>query len=216
VGEPLRHARRGARAAEGARPADALGGRAADLVPGDLTTAVELVYETHSLTLDNEAGIATGWLDGELSARGREQARALGERRRDVDVVYASDLGRAVETAEIAFGGTGIPVHLDSRLRECDYGELNGGPGDEVGRRRLQHLEDPFPGGESYRQVVERTRAFLADVAARHDGDRVLVIAHSANRWAIDHLLDGRHLEQLLTEPFEWREGWRYTLEATS
>jgi len=89
---------------------------------------VELVYETHSLTVDNENWIATGWLDGELSERGREQARALGERRSDADVVYASDLGRAVETAEIAFGATGIPVHFDSRLRECNYGELNGRP----------------------------------------------------------------------------------------
>jgi len=44
---------------------------------------LELVYETHSTTLDNEAGIATGWLPGELSETGRRQARELGERRRD-------------------------------------------------------------------------------------------------------------------------------------
>jgi len=92
-------------------------------------SGVELIYGTHSTTVDNERGIATGWLDGELSERGRERARLLGERRRDADVVYASDLGRAVETAEIAFGGTGIPVHLDPRLRECNFGELNGRPG---------------------------------------------------------------------------------------
>jgi broad specificity phosphatase PhoE len=178
-----------------------------------VTTAVELVYETHSLTVDNETGIATGWLDGELSERGREQARLLGERRRDV--VYASDLGRAVETAEIAFGDTGIPVHLDPRLRECNYGELNGGPAAELDAvRRLSHVDEPFPGGQSYRQVVEATRAFLDDVAARHDGCKVLAIAHSANRWAIQHLLEGAPLQELVAAPFDWQERWLYRVAA--
>ena len=70
---------------------------------------IELVYETHSTTIDNETGIATGWLPGRLSETGRELARALGERRRDdgLAAVFTSDLARAVETAEIAFGGSG-------------------------------------------------------------------------------------------------------------
>jgi len=59
---------------------------------------IELVYETHSLTTDNEAGIATGWIPGLLSERGRAAAQALGERRRDdgIEVVFTSDLRRAV------------------------------------------------------------------------------------------------------------------------
>jgi broad specificity phosphatase PhoE len=175
--------------------------------------AVELVYETHSTSVDNERGIATGWLDGELSAYGREQALELGERRREgVAAVYASDLGRAVETAEIAFAGTDIPVRHDARLRECDYGELNGAPVEQVTTVRRRHVDEPFPGGESYRQVVERTRDFLDDVAARHEGERIVVIAHSANRWALDHLVDGRPLEELVEAPFDWQPGWVYEL----
>jgi len=71
---------------------------------------VELVYESHSLTEDNERGHATGWLDGRLSETGRLLAAELGERRRNdgIDAVFVSDLGRAVETAEIALGGTEI------------------------------------------------------------------------------------------------------------
>ena len=180
--------------------------------------AVELVYETHSTSVDNERGIATGWYDGTLSARGREQAIELGRRRRDdgVSAVYASDLGRAVETAEIAFAGSGFPVRYDARLRECDYGELNGRPVGDVAAVRRRHVDEPFPGGESYRQVVERTRAFLADAAAEHDGERVVVIAHSANRWALDHLVDGRPLEELVDAPFDWQPGWTYLVNASS
>ena len=183
-----------------------------------MTVAVEVVYETHSTSVDNERGVATGWLDGELSAVGREQALALGERRRDdgISAVYASDLGRAVETAEIAFGGSGAPVRHDARLRECDYGELNGAPVGDVTAVRRRHIDEPFPGGESYRQVVERTRAFLDDVAARHDGERIVVISHSANRWALDHLVNGRPLEDVVDAPFDWQPGWTYLVNASS
>jgi 2,3-bisphosphoglycerate-dependent phosphoglycerate mutase len=174
----------------------------------------EIVFETHSLSTDNEAGIATGWLEGELSDEGRRLARRLGERRRSerVDAVYTSDLGRAVETAELAFGDSGIPIRYDARLRECDYGALNGRPAAEVERERERRIDDPFPGGESYRQTVERMRPFLAEVAAEHEFGRVVVIGHSATRWALEYLLEGVPLEELVSAPFEWQEGWLYEL----
>ena len=177
---------------------------------------IELVYETHSITTDNEAGIATGWLPGRLSESGKASARALGERRRDdgIEVVFTSDLGRAVETAELAFAGSGLPVVQDQRLRECNYGELNRHPVAEIDAERLRRTDTPFPGGESYRDVVERTRGFLADLT-RQDAARVLVIAHSANRWAIQHLLEGTPLDQLVTAPFAWQEGWLYRLDGS-
>ena len=77
-----------------------------------------LTFETHSWSEDNDHGIATGWLPGRLSDRGRALASELGERRRDVSVVFVSDLARAVETAEVAFRGAGIRVLADWRLRE--------------------------------------------------------------------------------------------------
>lgn len=176
--------------------------------------SVEIVFETHSWSEDNERGIATGWLQGRLSDRGREAARRLGERRRDdgIGAVFTSDLARAVETAEIAFTGSGIPIHRDPRLRECDYGELNGSPVERIEAERARWIDEPFPGGESYRQVVERVRSFLDDLARDLDGSRVVVIGHSATRWALEHLLGGVALEDLVDAPFAWREGWEYVL----
>jgi broad specificity phosphatase PhoE len=176
--------------------------------------AVELVYETHSTTTDNEAGIATGWLPGELSAAGREQAGQLGDRRRNdgIDAVFCSDLARAVDTARIAFAATGIPIHLDARLRECDYGSLNGQPARLVAAHRPECIDRPFPGGQSYRQVVDQTRSLLWDLATHWDGHRILLIAHTANRYALDHLLRGVPLIDLVTAPFQWQEGWYYRL----
>ncbi|MDI5938350.1 histidine phosphatase family protein, partial [Micromonospora sp. DH15] len=87
--------------------------------------STRIVFETHSWSEDNDRGVATGWLPGRLSARGRALAAELGDRRRHdgIAAVFTSDLRRAVETAEVAFGGTGIPVLYDWRLRECDYGD---------------------------------------------------------------------------------------------
>jgi broad specificity phosphatase PhoE len=174
----------------------------------------EIVFETHAISSDNEAGIATGWLEGQLSEEGRRLARRLGERRRGewIDTVYTSDLGRAVETAELAFGDSGIPIRRDARLRECNYGSLNGGRVIEVERDRIKRIDEPFPGGESYRQTVERTRSFLGDVAVERGSGRIVVIGHSATRWALDHLLKGVPLEVLVGAPFEWQEGWLYEL----
>jgi 2,3-bisphosphoglycerate-dependent phosphoglycerate mutase len=177
---------------------------------------VEIVFETHSLSTDNEAGIATGWRHGALSEEGRRLAHRRGERRRGerIDAVYTSDLRRAIETAELAFGNAGVTIRQDSRLRECDYGALNGSPTSEVERERTLRIDEPFPGGESYRQTVGRMRSFLADVAAGHDPGRVIVIGHSATRWALDHLLEGVPLEELVAAPFDWQEGWVYELTA--
>ncbi|MFJ6939806.1 histidine phosphatase family protein [Streptomyces sp. NPDC101132] len=179
--------------------------------------AVEIVYETHSITEDNERGIATGWLPGRLSERGRHFAARLGERRRDdgLAAVYSSDLHRAVETARIAFADTGIPLRQDRRLRECDYGALNGRPVAEVAAVRARHIDTPFPGGgQSYREVIAATAGLLADLQERHDGQRVLLIAHSANRWALQCLLGGGAIEDLVDAPFRWQEGWYYTFPA--
>lgn len=178
--------------------------------------SVALVFETHSLTTDNEAGIATGWLPGQLSKAGRKLAQELGERRRDDNLaaVFVSDLARAAETATIAFAGSDLNVNYDSRLRECDYGELNGKPLAEVDRVRRDHIDVPFPGGQSYREVVAEMSDFLTDVARQFDGRRVCVIGHSATRWALDVLLLGKRLEDALGEPFAWQEGWEYTVEA--
>lgn len=176
--------------------------------------AVDVVYETHSLTEDNEQGIATGWLDGRLSPRGRRLAAELGQRRSHDGIVrvFTSDLARAVETTEIAFAGSPIPIVKDPRLRECNYGDLNGMPVTRLEAERLGHIDMAYPGGESYRQVCVRMAAFLVELARDRDGERVLLIGHAANRWALDHLLSGIPLKELVAAPFGWREGWTYVL----
>jgi broad specificity phosphatase PhoE len=176
--------------------------------------AVSIVYETHSTTVDNENGIATGWRPGELSEAGLQQARQLGERRRNDEIaaVYVSDLARALDTVRIAFEGSDIPIRIETRLRECNYGRFDGAPVATLAPQRAEHVDRPWPEGESYRDVVDRTQSLLADIKSEWEGQRVLLVGHSANRWALEHLLGGRDLADLVTAPFDWQPGWEYIL----
>jgi 2,3-bisphosphoglycerate-dependent phosphoglycerate mutase len=177
--------------------------------------AVGVVFETHATSEDNERGIATGWLDGRLSTLGRSQAAELGGRRRDdgIAVVYSSDLGRAVETARIAFDGSGLEVIADARLRECDYGRWNGMPRARLEAERISRIVEPWPGGESWRSAVARVGGFLDDLAAAEDGRRVLLIGHVATRLALDLRAGNGPLATLVAAPFDWRPGWDYQVD---
>jgi 2,3-bisphosphoglycerate-dependent phosphoglycerate mutase len=183
---------------------------------GNVAAVTTVVFETHSWSTDNERGIATGWLPGALSERGRTLAAELGVRRRDdgIAAVFSSDLERAAETTRIAFAGSSVPILLDWRLRECNYGEFNGAPAEQVAAERQARRSIPYPGGESWQQAVARVSEALADLRRWWPNDRVLVIGHVATRWALDQLVNGDCLETLIESDFGWREGWEYDLSA--
>jgi hypothetical protein len=148
--------------------------------------------------------------------RGDASPPKLGERYRDSppSAVFTSDLQRAVETAEIAFGTKTIPIHWTDVSEKCDYGEMTGMRVGRHAAERPHRLGTPFPVGESYLQVVERVRGFLTDVAQNSRDRPVVVIGHTATKWAIDYLILGVPLESGLARPFEWRPGWRYHVVA--
>jgi broad specificity phosphatase PhoE len=171
-----------------------------------------VVFETHATSLDNEAGLASGWFDVALSSTGEEQARQLGVRRRDDEfvAVFCSDLVRAFRTAEIAFGDRALPFIRDARLRECDYGALTRHAAIEIEERRAQHVATPFPGGESYEQAVGRVAAWLGETTATFAGGTVLVIGHRATFYALEHLIRRIPLHEAVTATWRWQPGWMY------
>jgi len=176
--------------------------------------SVEIIFETHSTSVDNEAGVPSGWGDPPLSDLGGGQAREVGERRRadHVEAVFCSDLRRALETAEIAFGGR-TAITTDPRLRECDYGTMTGSSARLIAKERPRRVEVPFPEGESLRDVLDRVRSHLDDLLRDWNGKRVLVIGHNATFMSLEHLLGRRALEEVAAAEFVWRPGWRYVLE---
>ena len=158
-----------------------------------------IFFEPHAASVDNEAGLASGHHDAELSMRGREQA-SRDKRPRllplGVTHVYTSDTRRAYETARIVWGATGTPITQDPRLRECDYGDMTRRPRGVVSEARGDAVDKPFPNGESYSQVVERVKSFLDEAAARHRDTGIFVVGHFATLVALEYLLNGKPIRE--------------------
>lgn len=175
-----------------------------------------LYYSPHSTSVDNEAGRASGHADVALAERGRQQARELGRHYAAIalDAVFCSDLQRAHETAQIAFAGRELPIVLDARLREYDYGDLTQRPVAQVEQEFARRIAEPFPNGESMLIVAQRVEAFLRDVLRGYDGKTIAVIGHRATRYALEYWSGDASLEEIVWVPWEWRDIpiWRYDL----
>jgi broad specificity phosphatase PhoE len=173
-----------------------------------------VIFETHATSVDNEAGLAAGPYDCELSATGERQARQLGERYAGyrLDAIFCSDLRRSYRTAEIAFAGGKTPIHRDARLREVDYGEWTRRPAGEMEAAKLNHIIEPFPGGESYEQACGRIIALLREIAREYADGTVLIVGHRAVFYALEQVTSGAPLREIISAPWQWRPGWNYKL----
>jgi len=175
---------------------------------------VQIIFEAHGTTFDNEAHIASGHNDVALSPLGEQQSREMGERYKDdyFDAIFCSDLQRSYKSAEIGFGNK-YPIIKDSRLRECNYGEFTQKPSDIVEIEKLKRISIPFPCGESYEQTTLRIKNFLSDLLKDYKNKKVLIIGHRATQYGLENIINGVSLEQLISSKFKWQPGWKYELE---
>jgi probable phosphoglycerate mutase len=143
------------------------------------TTMTTLFVARHGQTDWNLEHRWQGWADPPLNATGRAQAAELGEAMtgRGIAAVVSSDLRRAAETAEIAAARLGLPVELDSRLREVDVGEWSGLTSSEVearypaGYRRRREGDTGWVEGETLGAMAGRVVAALLEFADRQPED---------------------------------------------
>ena len=172
---------------------------------------MEIYFATHSTSKDNEAGIASGWRDVELSELGIQQSKELGERFKDIkiDLICCSDLKRAVDSVKIAFGDR-ISVIIDKKLRELNYGDFNGKPSEVVRHMKKERIKEPFPNGESYEQAMVRVHEFYRELKKNHPDKTVLVVGHRATQFGLDTLVGSKTLKDCLSMPFKWRPYWEY------
>jgi len=148
----------------------------------------QLIIVRHGQTHWNLQLIRQGDLDSPLTETGLAQARALGERlaRETFTALYSSDLGRAVQTAQIIAEATGHKIVTDPRLRERHLGIFQGLNGDQLREKypeeyRLHRTVGPsyvIPGGESVEQQVARNVDCLNEIAKQHFGETIVVVTH--------------------------------------
>jgi alpha-ribazole phosphatase/probable phosphoglycerate mutase len=180
--------------------------------------SVKITYFVHGTTPDNEQEISSGWKDVELSQKGIDQSVKLIDQIKDkhFDVVFCSDLKRAVQSAELTFKGQ-VKIIADPRLRECNYGDFNGRPSSEVEPLQEKSVTVSFVRGESYEDVKTRMTDFLEHLKDNYDGKSVAIVAHKAPQLALDVLLKGKTWEQAFAQDWRktrsWQPGWEYTLD---
>jgi probable phosphoglycerate mutase len=151
--------------------------------------ATRIIAIRHGETSWNADSRIQGQRDVGLNDTGRWQARRVGEALagEDITAVYSSDLGRAHQTAQHIAEATGIPVVRTEGLRERSFGIFEGKTFDEIHhhwpdhaqswRRRVPDWQPP-EGGESLLELRERVRRTMEELAARHPGEQIVVVAH--------------------------------------
>lgn len=180
--------------------------------------SIKITYFVHGTTTDNEKHVSSGWKDVELSELGVQQSIDLKEQTKDkkFDVVFCSDLVRAKKSAELSWGGM-YEIIPDARLRECNYGSLNGASSDIVEPMQEEEcIEKPFPGGESYEDVKVRIANFLEFLKQNYDGKHIAIVGHKAPQLSLDVLLKNKTWKEALATDWRktksWQPGWEYEL----
>lgn len=179
--------------------------------------SVKITYFVHGTTTDNEKEISSGWYDVELSELGVKQSLDLWNQieNKRFDVVFCSDLKRAVKSAELTFKGK-VEIIQDQRLRECNYGQYNAKSSNIVEPMQEKNIVTKFPEGESYEDVKDRMGDFVNFLKENYNNKSVAIVAHKAPQLALDVLLKNKTWEQAFSDDWrktkDWKPGWDYII----
>lgn len=143
----------------------------------------------HGQTNWNILGKTQGHGNSDLTAKGIEQATELAESivNYPIDYIYSSDLGRAVQTAQILGDKLNIKVEETEALREMGFGEWEGLLIDEIKAnyanvyttwRNEPHLAQ-IPGGETLHLIKDRVDSFIQSLNEKYDNKHILLVTHS-------------------------------------
>jgi len=177
----------------------------------------KIIYFVHGTTTDNADKLCSGWKEAMLNDLGREQAENLGKVIRDkgieFDYMFTSDLKRAIESSNIAF-----PEYnkiTDNRLRECNYGDLDGQHKSLV--IYGDHITEPFPNGESLIDVENRLREFIEEIKENYTGKTIAIVAHRAPQLALEVITKNITWEEAIANDWrntgDWQPGWEYIIK---
>ena len=179
----------------------------------------QLILIRHGQTQWNLEGRWQGQADPSLNAFGRAQAQRAALELRDagLDHLYSSDLRRAMETAHIIGTELGLAVHADARLREINLGRWQGMLSTDIQARypdefRSWHtspLTSRPPDGEDLHTLAARVLEAISEIAYRHAGQRIGVVAHELPiAVALAHVrsVDLAQLRDLIPATGTWQE----------
>lgn len=173
----------------------------------------KLYLTRHGETVWNTEGRFQGWANSDLTELGIKQAQWLERRIREleIDVIYSSPTGRAYQTAEILSADRGLEILTHDGLREINVGVWEGKNQDEIKALctdnhfnfwNIPSKYIPTEGGETYRQMLDRSFAAISEIIKNNEGKRVLVVTHTITIKSFMCMLEKRDVDTLWHEPF--------------
>lgn len=173
-----------------------------------------IIYFVHGTTYDNASKKCSGWKQVELNDLGKEQAANLGKNTDyKFDVLFTSDLIRAIDSANIAWPN--YEKIQDERLRECNYGDYDGEDKHLVVYE--EHINEPFPNGESLKDVENRILDFIKYIKENYEGKTIGIVAHRAPQLAFEVLTKNITWDEAIKNDWrktgDWQPGWEYIVK---
>jgi len=160
----------------------------------------------HGEALSNVMKVSSSWPEkfkNPLTKHGKEVIMAVAEILKDkrIDDIFTSDLLRTKQTAEIVGKELNIRAKFDKRLREIDFGNMNGRPAKDLDvafKKESLRISRAMPRGENYQEVVKRGFAFLKDMEKRFTGKNILIVSHESLLWMLEAKVHGISLSKAL------------------
>ena len=175
--------------------------------------SIDIMYFVHGTTTDNAQSKCSGWKQAKLNEIGKEQAINLGKNTNyKFDIIFTSDLVRAIDSANLAWPE--VFKIKDERLRECNYGKYDGEDKKLVVYE--EHIENPFPNGESLKDVEIRMNSFINYLKENYNDKKIGIVAHRAPQLALEVITKKLSWEEAIEKDWRktksWQPGWKYTI----
>ncbi len=155
----------------------------------------------HGRAMSNQNGYISCWpertdLEVHLTPEGEASVRATAERMKEegIDLIFASDLKRTTQTAQLLAEITGAELKFDPRLRELNVGVFNGKSEEEYNKQFAsldEKMTKPVEGGECLEDVRARMVAAVLEYDRTHEGKKIAIVSHGDPLWVLDTAMSG-------------------------
>lgn len=160
----------------------------------------------HGEAESNVKNIVSCWPErfrNHLTADGNNSIRRIAQnlKNKNINFIFASDLMRAKETAEIIGDILEIKPAHDKRLREVDFGIFNGGPAqnfEEYFKNSSERINKAAPKGENYKDVFKRISDFFEEVNNKYERKNILIVSHQLPLFLLEGYAKGFSLQETI------------------